>query len=224
MAPLRLRRALPLAASLTLLFAAGTAGAAAPAFSYDPGLGRSVERALVAASFEHERPRVKDVYVKCYRDARAFEAPLPVRFGIAPSEARLIIAYHAGGGELHLRAGTCENARRLVAGLVRWDTAAAFSVLMHEAMHRQGVANERAASCLGADAVRWAARAFGLGDRQAERARLLAFRYTASTTTAEYQLPRHACLQMIAGDGLSWWQTVRRPRLEQRFERAAPGG
>ena len=130
-------------------------------FQFDRALAAAIDKGLRAATFEDEEPQVKRVYVKCYRDASAFEEPLQPRFGIARPETRALTAYYAGGGELHLRNGSCANARLFAAGVMRWDTAAAFSVLLHEALHRQGIDGERATTCLGNDAVRWAAVALG---------------------------------------------------------------
>jgi hypothetical protein len=200
------------------LAAAQLAVAASPAFSYDPALSLAVKDGLSAATFEDEDAVVKKVYVKCYRDRAAFERPLLPRFGVRPDEARFLTAYYAGGGEVHVRAGSCANARLFAGGLVRWDTAAAFSVLLHEALHRQGIDDERATTCLANDAVRWAGKALGLSDLQADRARLLAFRYTAQHVPPYYRMSRFACLRLVAKDGFTWWQVARKPRLEKLFD------
>jgi hypothetical protein len=196
---------------------AGSARQQAVAFRFDPRLAASVHQGLRASALGRERPLVRPVYVKCYRDARAFERPLWHRFGVGRGEARQLTAYYAGGGELHMRRGSCANARLFVQGVVRWDTAAAFSVLLHEALHRQGIRRERAATCLANDAVRWAGEAFGFSDRKADRARSLAFAYTARTAPREYRMSRHRCLSLVASAGLSWWRVARRPSLEGRF-------
>jgi hypothetical protein len=197
--------------------AARGASQQAAAFRFDPVLAAAVHRGLRASAFRREQPILRPVYVKCYRDARAFERPLWPRFGVDRSEARQLTAYYAGGGELHMRHGSCVNARLFVRGIVRWDTAAAFSVLLHEALHRQGIRLERAATCLSNDAVRWTGKALGFTDRKADRARSLAFRYTARTAPGEYRMTRYRCLRLVAGGGLSWWRVARRPSLEERF-------
>ncbi|HJU48170.1 MAG TPA: hypothetical protein VJ689_08560 [Gaiellaceae bacterium] len=217
-APLRQLLAIASPAALAALaLAAGTATAAGPAFSYDPALAATVRNGLRAATYEAESAVVKNVYVKCYRDRAAFERPLFLRFGVERDEAPFLTAYYAGGGEVHLRAGSCANARLFADGVVRWDTAAAMSVLLHESLHRQGVRDERATTCLANDAVRWAAKGIGLSDAQADRARLLAFRYTAQHVPPRYRMSRFACLRLIVQDEVTWWAVVRRPRLERRF-------
>ncbi len=191
-----------------------------PAYRYDPALSAAVRAGLLAATSENTNATVKNVYVKCYRNRSAFERPLLHRFGVESHEARFLTAYYAGGGEVHMRAGSCSNARLFARRIVRWDTAAAFSVLLHEALHRQGLRSERATTCLSNDAVRWAGKALGLGDVRADRARLLAFAYTSRHVPDEYQLSRFACLRLIVAEGNTWWRVSRRPRLEKLFVRA----
>jgi hypothetical protein len=116
-----------------------------------------------------------------------------------------------------MRSGSCANARRFSQGIVRWDTAAAFAVLVHEALHRQGLDNERAATCFANDSVRWAGKVFGLTDNRAEQARVLAFRYSARALLPQYRLSRFECLTLISEHDISWWGAVRTPRLEKLF-------
>lgn len=206
-----------LVTSALLLSLALPARADAARHAYDPALGAAVGAALRVAARAEEPVAVKPVYVKCYRDRTAFEAPLLPRFGVPREDAGSLTAYYAGGGEVHLRAGSCANARLFVRGIVRWDTAAAMSVLLHESLHRQGLRSERATTCLASDAVRWAAKEIGLGDLGANRARLLAFRYAARYVPSTYRMSRGACLGLIAGDDVTWSRAVRSRRLEQRF-------
>jgi hypothetical protein len=205
-------------AALVAVHAVPLAGARQPASSYDRGLGLAVRYGLQAATLERERALVKQVYVRCYRNSEAFEKPLLARFGSGRHVARHVTAYYAGGGDVHIRAGTCANARLFTRGLVRWDTAAAFGVLLHEALHRQGMRNERATSCFGNDAIRWAGKLFGMSDRKAERARVLAFSYSRRVAPPSYLISRQRCLRLIVVHDLSWWRVVETPTLEKLFE------
>jgi hypothetical protein len=76
-----------------LALAAGPGTAARPAFNYDSQLREAIKEGLLASTFENEHPVIKPVYIKCYRDARAFERPLIVNFRITPEEAKLVYAY-----------------------------------------------------------------------------------------------------------------------------------
>jgi hypothetical protein len=122
------------------------------------------------------------------------------------------------GSEVHIRRGTCDNAKKFVYGLIRWDTAAAFSIVLHEAMHRQGVKTERAANCLANDGVFWAGKYFGYSAQEAEKARVLAFNYANRTAAPEYRMSRFECLKIVSRYGISWWGIVQTPRLEKIFQ------
>ncbi len=159
---------------------AGTADAAAP-FRYDRELGDVARASLVSAVSEERavsRADVKRVYVRCYRDGKTFERIFQQRYGIP---AGRVVAYYAGGPDLHLRNGTCDNVRTFLGGRHTVYTAGAYAILLHEALHRQGVGIERVTSCLANEAVRWGAERFGFDEARALRARNLAFAYTRSS-------------------------------------------
>ncbi len=137
------------------------------------------------------RSKVLRVRVRCYRDKQAFERSFEGRFGLS---ARRVIAYYAGGSDVHLRDGTCDNVRAFLVGRHTVYTAAAFSILLHESLHRQGVRDERITTCLANDAVRWGALWFGFDERQALRARNLALTFTKRYSPPEYRMGKPNCL------------------------------
>ena len=174
---------------------AGTADAAAP-FRYDRELGDVARASLVSAVSEERtisRADVKRVYVRCYRDGRTFERVFRQRYGIPGAR---VVAYYAGGLDLHLRKGTCDNVRTFLGGRHTVYTAGAYAILLHEALHRQGVVNERLTSCLANEAVRWGAEHFGFDDATALRARNLAFAYTRFFGPLLYRMPTPSCLAL----------------------------
>ena len=171
---------------------AATAAQAARSFAYDQELG-TVARESLWKSVRPAIPRaqVKRVSARCYRDKHAFERAFEGRFGLS---ATRVIAYYAGGADVHLRAGTCDNVRAFLAGRHTVYTAAAYAVLLHEALHAQGVRNERITTCLASDAVRWGAVWFGFDEAQALRARNLALTYTRLFSPTEYRMGKPNCL------------------------------
>jgi hypothetical protein len=183
----------------SLLVSAVVAGAvlagnaeATRTYVYDRELG-TVARESLWRSVQPQisRSKVLRVRVRCYLDRRAFEHSFEGRFGMS---ARRVIAYYAGGQDVHLRDGTCDNARAFLVGRHTVYTAAAYSVLLHESLHRQGVRDERVTTCLANDAVRWGALWFGFDERQALRARNLAITYTKLYSPREYRMGKPNCL------------------------------
>lgn len=173
----------------------GTAHAAAP-FAYDRELGDIARASLVHAVSDGRpisRANVKRVYVRCYRDKRTFEEVFERRFRLP---AARVVAYYVGGPDLYLRNGTCANVRAFLGGRHTVYTAAAYSILLHEALHRQGVGNERITTCLANEAVRWGALRFGFSDAEALRARSLAFTYTKFFAPRNYFMGVPTCLAL----------------------------
>lgn len=173
----------------------GAADAAAP-FRYDRELG-DVARASLVHSVSEERAitraDVKRVYVRCYRDQRSFEQVFEQRYGLS---AARVVAYYAGGPDLYMRNGTCDNVRTFLGGRHTVYTAGAYAILLHEALHRQGVGNERVTSCLANEAVRWGALRFGFDEARALRARNLAFAYTRLFAPPLYRMGTPNCLAL----------------------------
>lgn len=169
-----------------------SAAQAARTFVYDQELGtvarESLWRSVTPAI---SRSRVKPVSVRCYRDKQAFERAFEGRFGLS---ATRVIAYYAGGADVHLRAGTCDNVRAFLAGRHTVYTAAAYAILLHEALHLQGVRNERVTTCLASDAVRWGALWFGFEVDEALRARNLALTFTRLFSPSDYRMGKPNCL------------------------------
>jgi hypothetical protein len=173
----------------------GNAHAASP-FNYDRELGDVARASLVHAVNDgrpFSRADVARIYVRCYRDKLAFEDAFQNRFGFP---AGRVVAYYIGGSDLYLRNGTCANVRAFLGGRLTVYTAAAFSILLHEALHRQRVANERLTTCLANEAVRWGALRFGFSEAQALRARNLAFTYTKLFAPPDYFMGTPTCLAM----------------------------
>jgi len=180
-------------------FAVATGGArAAPtdAYTYDRQLGIIARETLWQAVSEDARiarREVLRVYVRCYRDEESFEQSFERRYG---RSARRVAAYYAGGGDVHLRNGTCANVHEFFRGRHTVVTAGAYAILLHESLHRQGVANERIATCLANDSVRWGAEWFRFGDAKALRARNLAFTYTRLYSHPSYRMGKPHCLAL----------------------------
>ena len=173
----------------------GTADAALP-FRYDRELGDVARASLVSAVSKERaisRSEVKRVYVRCYRDGKTFERVFQQRYGIP---AGRVVAYYAGGPDLHLRRGTCDNVRTFLGGRHTVYTAGAYAILLHEALHRQGVGIERLTSCLANEAVRWGAERFGFDEATALRARTLAFAYTRLFGPPLYRMATPNCLAL----------------------------
>ena len=176
------------------LVSAGTAQTQ-PTFGYDRMLGALARESLLAALPEEARPagRLDRLAVRCYLSKRAFERSFEQRFGIS---ARKVIAYYSGGADVHLRALTCGNVRSFAAGRQTFFTAASFSVLLHEALHRHGLRSERLTTCFANEAVRWGTEWLGFSRERALRARNLAFEYTRRYTPPSYFMGRPTCLAL----------------------------
>lgn len=177
------------------------------AFEYDRELATVARKSLRQAVTDGSRPAlrgVRQVYVRCYRDRASFELAFERRFGVP---AARVVAYYAGGSELHLRTGTCENARRFLGGRVTVLTAASFSVLLHESLHRQGLRDEKVTNCLANEAVRWGAEWLGLGEAQALRARNLAFEFSRRYAPPVYRMGKPSCLALAGRT--EWTELVR---------------
>jgi len=178
---------------------AGTAGAATPEYDYDRWFGTVARQSLRQSARDEAgsiQPKVKSVAVRCYRDKASFEHSLEARSGMS---ARRVIAYYAGGRDLHLRNGTCANIRLFFLGRHTVYTAGAYSILLHEALHRQGIAHEAMTTCFANESVRWGALWFGFSEAQALRARNLAFTYTRLYSPRSYRMSKPNCLAMTRG-------------------------
>ena len=194
---------LAVAVAAVCALAAGEARAA-PArgpFTYDRLLAAVARETLWQAGLEDSRIARGDVLsvgVRCYRSREAFETMFEQRFG---RSARRIVAYYAGGRDINLRRGTCANVRALLRGQLTVLTAGAYAVLLHETLHRQGLADERVTTCFADESVRWGLRWFGFSDYQALRGRNLAFTYTRLYAPPSYRMGRPNCLVLTSRKG-----------------------
>lgn len=183
----------------TVTALAGTAGAASPFYVYDGELGSIARETLWQAAGEGaaiRRGEVHSIGVRCYRDKPAFEEIFERRFG---RSARRVVAYYAGGRDVHLRGVTCANVHLFFAGRNTVLTAGAYAILLHEALHRQGIRNERLTTCFANESVRWGALWFGSSEAKALRARNLAFTYTRVYAPRAYRMGKPNCLALTRG-------------------------
>lgn len=174
----------------------GAHDVSAQPYVYERELGQLARGSLRWAVSEGARPPLKKillVYVRCYHDRQSFERTFERRFG-AP--AHRVIAYYAGGGSVHLRSETCVRIRAFVRGRHTVFTAAAYSVLLHEALHRQGLRDERITNCLANEAVRWGAERLGFPEERALRARDLAFTFSRLYAPPAYHMGMPGCLAL----------------------------
>jgi hypothetical protein len=192
---IRVKRLLVLIA-LAMSVLAGSAGAETNGFDYNRWLSTVARESLWQSASEDARvPRgvVRRVSVRCYRNRRSFEEAFQERSRVT---ANRVIAYYAGGRDVHLRRGTCNNVRLFAEGVHTLFTTGAFSVLLHEALHRQGLVNERLTTCFANESVRWGARWLGFSEGQALRARNLAFAYTRLYAPHDYRMGKPNCLAL----------------------------
>jgi hypothetical protein len=164
------------------------------AFVHDQELATIARESLWRAAGGGERitrSEILRVRVRCYVDKRSFEQSFEARYGLS---ATRVIAYYAGGADVHLRDTTCNNVRAFLGGTHTVLTAAAYSILIHESLHRQGIRDERITTCLANDAVRWGALWFGFDVHEALRARNLALTFTKLFSPPDYRMGKPNCL------------------------------
>ena len=181
------------AAVVGAMFTGVVRSAPVEAYVYDRELGIVARASLAQAAPGRTLKDVLRVYVRCYRDKRAFESTYERRSG---ESARWVVAYYAGRSDIHLRNGTCAGVHEFFEGRRTVYTAGAFSVLLHEALHRQGLRDERTTTCLAIDAVRWGAEWLGSSEAQALRARGLAFTYSRFFAPRAYRMGKLDCLAL----------------------------
>lgn len=151
--------------------------------------------------------------MRCYRSRRTFEETFHLHTGIS---ARKVAAYYSGGRDVHLRRGTCQNVHRFLGGLRTVLTAGAYSILLHEALHRQGLRNERRTTCFGNEAVRWGALWFGAPEEAALRSRNLAFTYMRLYAHPSYRMGKPTC--RVLTDRREWVEFRREGRSRRPLQ------
>jgi len=189
-------------ATACTLVAGVVPGASAPTpYRYDPVLATLARETLWHAgrkSSRLTRSEVRSVGVRCYRTAHSFESTFVHRFGRSP---RQVVAYYAGGRDVNLRPDVCVNTRAFFRGEVTTRNAGAYAVLLHEALHRQGVRNERVTTCFADEAVHWGMRWYGFSEAEALRGRNLAFDYTRLYAPPRYRMGKPNCLLLAQHKG-----------------------
>jgi hypothetical protein len=146
---------------------------------------------------------VLSVGVRCYSTKQAFEEEFERR---TQRPAKRVVAYYARGKDVYLRTTTCANVHDFLTGRRTVLTAGAYAILLHEALHRQGLVNERFTTCFANEAVRWGALWFGASEAAALRARNLAFTYTRLYAPPSYRMGKPNCLAMT--DRTEWVDLV----------------
>lgn len=174
----------------------GVAHAASPFYRYDEGLSRVARNTLWRSALDGAALRhgeVRSVGVRCYRDKETFEQVFEARSG---TPAARVVAYYAGGRDVHLRSTTCANIDLFLKGQTTVRTAGAYAVLLHETLHRQGVRDERMATCFANASVRRGVEWLGGSEARALRARNLAFTYTRLYAPPSYRMGAPDCLAL----------------------------
>jgi hypothetical protein len=181
---------------LCAVLSASAQATAASSWTYDRELGLIARASLWRATAPAEqipRDQVFRAYVRCYHTGTAFERAFEHRYGVPADQ---VIAYYAGGSDVYLRMSTCRNVHAFVRGRHTIETAAAFSILLHEVLHRQGVRNERLTSCLANDAVHAGTLWLGFEEERAVRARELALDFTKRYSPPEYRMGLPDCRRL----------------------------
>ena len=162
------------------------AQAAAP---YDSSLSRYAREGLNASMFETTHVNIKPVYVRCFDSDREFEDAAAWRTGRSYAG---VVAYAIPARKtVYMRGRDCGLVNQFVADSKlgrlpgRWQTYA-YSTLLHEALHVQGIDDERVTECVANDSVRWAARSFGLDETLANRASRIGWDMSAKYTARSY--------------------------------------
>jgi len=83
---------------------------------------------------------------------------------------------------------TDEASQRVIQRITPYEVFA-YSTLLHEALHVQGLINERLTECAANDAVRWAARFYGLHQTQANWLSRIAFDQSTRNTADHVPQP-----------------------------------
>jgi hypothetical protein len=192
-----------MALALVCAITATAVPAASAAAPFNPALGKFVAKGLNASKFKNSGPATP-VYVRCYDTNREFEAAGAWRFGVSRSTMQGIWAYAMPKEKtVNMRPFDCENALSFVQNTTlgvkpsKWAVGS-FATLLHEALHVQGVKNERTTECLANDSVRWSAMAFGLPKSKANDLSRVAFSQSARWTADRYQTSSGICQSALA--------------------------
>jgi len=200
-------------------FASMPASAAKPAFTYDRQIGWWVHQALEMASEytgSEEETIPLPTYIRCFTNDTVFEAGLR-REGDSVEDAHLTIAYYdPGTSYVNVRATTCNNVRlftgrnRTAKPVITEITAGAMATVLHEALHRQGLDNERVTECYGNSSTKFAGwnawwqyvpatddASWAESERWGNWAMKLAFQYSRHVVADNYLMSEKACLARV---------------------------
>jgi hypothetical protein len=184
------------------MFAPAAQAATAP---FDRELGLEARYALDASKYAETTRSTTFVYARCYATEAAFEGAAMWRFGDA--DPSFLIAYAIKGEHtVYLRPSTCRAAhrfmRKMETGTTRKATEAevgAYSTLLHEGLHVQGIRNERTTECIANDSVRWSAARYGIRESEANRLTRMAFNVSRKTTARRYHNVSGECQNRLSG-------------------------
>jgi hypothetical protein len=189
------------------IFAPTAEAATAP---FDRELGLEARYALDASKRVATGWPTTFVYARCYATEAAFEGAAWWRLG-HPQPGFLIAYAIKGEHTVYLRPSTCRAAhrfmRKMETGTTRKATEAevgAYATLLHEALHVQGIRNERTTECIANDSVRWSAARYSIRESEANRLTRMAFNVSRKMTARRYHSVSGECQYMLSGSGLDW--------------------
>lgn len=176
---------------------AGTAHAATAPF--DPALRVEAQHALNSMLFRSSTTIPKFVYVRCYKTDALFDGAYWWRGGDDNPDnlwAYAIFNEHT----IYLRPSLCSNAHKFITRMNNGSTGQAtaqevfgYATFLHEAIHVQGIHDEKTTDCLANDGVRWAARWHGVEKSEANRLSRMAFDAKAKWVAASYRSVSGQC-------------------------------
>jgi len=199
--------------------AAGPTSAGKPDFVYAPDIGWWVHQSLEMAT-EYTGSETKKVplptSIRCFTSDTPFEAGLR-RDGDSVSEAHLTIAYYVDGTSyVNVRASTCRQVRQFTGRdgkakpVITEYTAGAMSTVLHEALHRQGLGDEKLTECYGNSSTRYAGwlswwqhtpdesdASWAAAEQWGNWAMKLAFQYSHHVVDESYEMPTSSCLALV---------------------------
>src|SRR5262249_31474978 len=130
---------------------------AGTSYSYNHSLRAWVHDSLELASYtpRHGKTIPFPVEVRCYTNRFSFEAGA-YRRGDSPRVIPAVLAYYDAGNAIDIGAGRCADALAFTHGIFTAETVGAFTTLLHESLHRQGLKDENLTEAFAIAAMRTA--------------------------------------------------------------------